>query len=294
MEPLARLDRSLPGAGRELEHPGRELGPELVRHRPLVGIAKFGFSGDLVAQPGGGCGRIRARQFLQGGAGIGGRVRALVAAEEDLRERYSGPGEHRRAAGLGLVVLDLAGLISLGLVALRLIDALQIVLARLGAPCIVLQQEAHLLGEPPAHHDIVLVEAELLCLPRKQLLLHQIAQQAAQLRRRRLALPLQRKGLLEPAHVAVGEANLRRGQFVAAAVEPRIGCEQQGADDEKMQQRLPEELRPRLHRLPMRVRPGRTFMAISMIILRRIASAKVLKSLATIMNAPGPPITLSL
>jgi hypothetical protein len=44
----------------------------------------------------------------------------------------------------------------------------------------------------------------------------------------------------------------------------------------------------------MRVGLGRTFMAISVIIFFKMASAKVLKSVATIMKAPGPPITFAL
>jgi hypothetical protein len=52
--------------------------------------------------------------------------------------------------------------------------------------------------------------------------------------------------------------------------------------------------RSEAHRLPMRVRPGRPFIAISMIIFFRMASEKVPKSVATIINAPGPPITFSL
>ena len=87
---------------------------------------------------------------------------------------------------------------------------------------------------------------------------------------------------------------LTDGRILGAAVEPRIGSEQRGADEEEMQQRLPQKLRQLCHLLPMRVGPPRTFMAISMIIFFKIASAKVSKSLATIMKAPGPPITFSL
>jgi hypothetical protein len=47
-------------------------------------------------------------------------------------------------------------------------------------------------------------------------------------------------------------------------------------------------------RVIARLFAARTFIAISMIIFRKMASAKVSKSRATIMNAPGPPITFAL
>src|SRR6202011_5309601 len=72
MEPLARLDRSLPETGRELENPGGEFGSELVRHRPLVDVAKFGLAGNTVADVGDGHGPVR--KFPQRLAGIRRRV----------------------------------------------------------------------------------------------------------------------------------------------------------------------------------------------------------------------------
>ena len=100
----------------------------------------------------------------------------------------------------------------------------------------VLQDERHLLGEPPAHDGVLDVEAQPLRLAIEDLLVHRVRDQRFQLRPGGRAAPLRRPAGVEAFDLVVG--HLDHVALLPAAGRPEIEREHADAEQEEEHERV--------------------------------------------------------
>ena len=214
---VSGLDRTLPFARFELEHLACKIGAEHRRNGQFVDLGKTVTEQQPVADS-----EVALAILLQIGErsqGVGLRVLPQLRIEVDLLER------------------DLRG----GLVECRIgrMELPQLLLGRFGELGGILDQKLQLLRETAPNDGVGLVEAHLLRLPRQQFLVDQFIDEPLDLVGGRLAQPLARPGLLQPAYVARADAHRLAGAGVDRLIgKPGIAAKQHGAGDGEMQQRL--------------------------------------------------------
>ena len=166
--------------------------------------------------------RGRQSQRRQRRAGIRRRIGAAVPAEEDVPE-----AEARRLR-----------------VAIRalLVEATQLVVARLLDRRQVLDQERELLRQAPPHQHVAVVEAAADRLAVEDLLAHLVFDQRFELLLVRRPAALRLPGLAQPLDLAGADGDAIR-RIVVVSPAPGVEREEERAADQEVDERLAQEAR---------------------------------------------------
>ena len=128
-------------------------------------------------------------------------------------------------------------------------ERLQLGLGRLGRRRDILADELHLLAQPAADHDVVLLEAERECLAIEDLLLDVVLDQAVEFRRGRRPAPRALEQLGQVPDFRLGDHDPIR-PFVGHFADHAVEQEQSRAQHQEMEQRLTQDLLQSGHRAP--------------------------------------------